>query len=66
MKIAVVGASNQTEKYGYRIVRHLIDEGHLVFVRFLNSLTIHVSNCQSQHSQAGVAQLDEPIVDRIT
>lgn len=31
MRIAVVGASNNPEKYGYRIVRHLLDEGHVVF-----------------------------------
>lgn len=31
MNIAVVGASNNPEKYGYRIVRHLLEEGHTVF-----------------------------------
>ncbi|OGY91806.1 MAG: hypothetical protein A3B31_03535 [Candidatus Komeilibacteria bacterium RIFCSPLOWO2_01_FULL_53_11] len=28
MKIAVVGASNNIEKYGNRIVRHLLGDGH--------------------------------------
>ncbi len=28
MKIVVVGASNNVEKYGNRIVRHLLGEGH--------------------------------------
>lgn len=31
MDIAVVGASNNPEKYGYRVVRHLLAEGHRVF-----------------------------------
>ena len=31
MNIAVVGASNNPEKYGNRIVRHLVSEGHTVF-----------------------------------
>lgn len=31
MNIAVVGASNNSEKYGNRIVRHLVEEGHTVF-----------------------------------
>lgn len=31
MRIAVVGASNDPSKYGYRIVRHLLEEGHTVF-----------------------------------
>ncbi|MBI4090502.1 MAG: CoA-binding protein [Candidatus Komeilibacteria bacterium] len=31
MNIAVVGASNNAEKYGNRIVRHLVEEGHAVF-----------------------------------
>ena len=31
MNIAVVGASNNPEKYGNQIVRHLVDDGHTVF-----------------------------------
>lgn len=31
MNIAVVGASNNSEKYGNHIVRHLVEEGHTVF-----------------------------------
>lgn len=31
MNIAVVGASNNAEKYGNIIVRHLLQEGHTVF-----------------------------------
>ena len=40
MNIAVVGASNNPEKYGYRIVRHLLEEGHTVFPINLREKTI--------------------------
>src|SRR3989344_328414 len=31
MNIAVVGASNNPDKYGYTIVRHLLADGHTVY-----------------------------------
>jgi len=31
MNIAVVGASNNPQKYGYRIVKSLLEDGHRVF-----------------------------------
>ncbi len=31
MNIAVVGASNNPQKYGNEIVQHLVREGHTVF-----------------------------------
>ena|SRR3989338_2898871 len=40
MNIAVVGASNNAQKYGYRIVKHLIEEGHTIFPVNLKEKTI--------------------------
>ncbi len=56
MKIAVVGASNNPEKYGNRIVRHLLNDGHTVFPVNLREKIIF-----GLPAYARVADIESPI-----
>lgn len=56
MNIAVVGASNNSEKYGFRILRHLSEEKHTVF-----PVNTHEATIQGLPVYKTVADIEQSI-----